>query len=159
MSRKSAAACALAIVAVVGGTATRVSAQNEAFLGIWELNLEKSSFTRGAPPRSEMISNVTEAGGFKSVLSVVTDRGASVEIQHFIFDGSFHQTEGSDPRELSFRRVDARTIEQETRRNGQVTVRRRIQLATDGKTLTYVASGTSGGGQKYENDTRVYEKR
>jgi hypothetical protein len=144
---------------VVWGTAARVSAQNEGFLGIWELNLAKSSITRGAPPRSEIIVNLPEPGGFRSVLSVVSDRGTSVEVQHFNFDGGFHQTEGSDPRELSFRRVDARTIEQETRRNGQVTVRRRIQLAADGKTLTYVASGASGGGQKYDNDTRVYEKR
>jgi hypothetical protein len=159
MSRISASVRIVPIVAVLVGVAAVASAQDEGFLGIWELNLAKSSITRGTPPRSETIANMTEPGGFKSVLSVVTDRGTSVEVQHFIFDGSFHQTEGSDPRELSFRRVEARTIEQETRRNGQVTVRRRIQLSPDGKTLTYVASGTSGGGTKYENDTRVYEKR
>jgi hypothetical protein len=134
-------------------------AQNEQFLGIWELSLSKSSIIRGAPPEGEMIVNVAEPGGFKSVLSVVTDRGTSVEIHHYNFDGNFHQTEGSDPRELSFRRVNPNTIEQDTRRNGQVTVHRRIELSADGKTLTLIASGTTGGGQRYENDTRVYERR
>ena len=82
-----------------------------------------------------------------------------VEIQHFIFDGAFHASDGSDPRELSVRRIDRTTIEQQTRRNGQVTVTRRIQLSPDGRTMTYVAAGTSGNGSKYANDTRVYEKQ
>jgi hypothetical protein len=134
-------------------------AQDAPWLGTWELNLARSSFTRGAAPQRETIVNVPEPGGFKSTLTAVGGRGTSVEIQHFNFDGAFHKTEGSDPRELSFTRVDARTIEQQTRRNGQITVTRRIQLSADGKTMTYIASGVSGGGQKYTDDTRVYEKR
>jgi hypothetical protein len=148
-----------AIVALAWGPVVGLSAQNERFLGIWELSPAKSSITRGAPPRSEMIVNIAESGGFRSVLSVVTERGTSVEIHHYNFDGGFHQTEGSDPRELSFRRIDANTIDQDTRRNGQITVHRRIQLSADGKTMTLVASGTTGGGQRYDNDTRVYEHR
>jgi hypothetical protein len=103
--------------------------------------------------------NVAEPGGFRSTLAVVSDRTTSVEIHHYNFDGSFHQTEGSDPRELSFRRLDLNTIEQETRRNGQITVTRRIELSKDGKTMTFNASGTTGGGQKYTNDIRVYDKK
>jgi hypothetical protein len=153
------ARCAALAMLVVGAGAPRLSAQTERFLGLWEINLARSSVTRGAPPRIEVVANLAEPGGFKSVLSVVTERGTSVEIHHYNFDGGFHQTEGSDPRELSFKRIDANTIEQDTRRNGQITVRRRITLSADGKTMTFVASGTTGGGQKYENDTRVYEKR
>src|SRR5262249_46102514 len=99
-----------AIVALVSGSVIVLFAPNERFIVIWELNLAKSSITRGAPPRSEMIVNVAEPNGFRSVLSVVTERGTSVEIHHYNFDGGFHQTEGSDPRELSFRRGDANTI-------------------------------------------------
>ena len=136
-----------------------LAAQDEAFLGVWELNLAKSAITRGAPPKAETVVNVAEPGGFRSTLTVVTDRSTSVEIHHYNFDGGFHQTEGSDPRELSFRRIDSNTIDQSTRRNGQITVNRRIELSKDGKTMTFVASGTTGGGQKYANDTRVYERK
>ena len=136
-----------------------LAAQNEPFLGIWELNLAKSSITRGAPPKSETVVNVAEPGGFRSMLAVVNESATSVEIHHYNFDGSFHKTEGSDPRELSFKRVDQNTIDQDTRRNGQVTVSRRIEVSPDGKTMTFVASGTTGGGQKYANDTRVYERK
>ena len=157
MTRLKRSAVIILLVGYVG--VLDLSAQNERFLGVWELNLAKSSITRGAPPRSEMIVNLAEPGGFRSVLSVVAERGTSVEIHHYNFDGAFHQTEGSDPRELSFRRVDQSTIDQDTRRNGQVTVNRRIVVSADGKTMTLVASGTTGGGQKYEKDTRVYDKK
>src|SRR3954451_19179097 len=148
----------IAVLFLLACTA-RAGAQNERFLGTWELNLSKSSITRGAPPRSETVVNVEEPGGFRSTLTVVTERGTNVEIPHYNFDGRFHQTEGSDPRELAVRRVDQNTIDQDTRRNGQITVNRRITISADGRTMTFVASGASGNGQKYENDTRVYEKK
>jgi hypothetical protein len=136
-----------------------LAAQSDPFLGIWEISLAKSSITRGAPPKFETVVNVAEPGGFRSLLAVVTDRSTSVEIHHYNFDGEFHQTEAADPRELSFKRIDRRTIVSDTRRNGQVTVTRRFELAEDGKTMTVTASGTTGGGQKYTNDTRIYEKK
>lgn len=148
----------ITLAAIVAWSAG-LTAQNEPFLGTWELNLAKSSITRGAPPQSESIANVAEPGGFKSTLTSVTGRGTSVEIHHYNFDGNFHQTEGGDPRELSFKRIDRRTIESDTRRNGQITVNRRFVLSEDGKTMTVTASGTTGGGQKYTNDTRVYDRK
>jgi hypothetical protein len=136
-----------------------LTAQHEAFLGVWELNLAKSSITRGAPPKSETIANVAEPGGFRSLLAVVNPTTTSVEIHHYNFDGAFHQTEGSDPRELSFKRIDTNTIDQETRRGTEVTVHRRIQVSKNGRTMTYIASGKSGTGVPYSNDTRVYERK
>ncbi len=136
-----------------------LTAQDEPFLGVWELNLAKSSLTRGAPRKSETIVNSLEPGGFRSLLAVVGETSTSVEIQHFVFDGAYHQTEGSDPRKLSCTRTDRRTIEQDTRRNGAVTVHRHITVSDDGRALTYVANGRSGNGQAYTNDTRVYEKK
>ena len=148
----------LVVLAALGAPAG-LTAQDEPFLGVWELNLAASSITRGAPPRSETIVNIAEPGGFRSLLAVVGDKSTSVEIHHYNFDGSFHQTEGSDPRELSFKRDGRNTIEQDTRRNGTITVHRHIELSRDGKTMTLTANGTTGGGQKYTNDIRVYEKK
>ena len=156
MSRK--VAIALIILAALGVPAS-LAAQDEPFLGIWELNLAASSITRGAPPRIETIVNIAEPGGFRSMLAVVGDKSTGVEIHHYNFDGRFRQTEGSDPRELSFKRVDQNTIEQDTRRSATITVHRHIELSRDGKTMTLVANGTTGGGQKYTNDIRVYEKK
>ena len=133
-----------------------VAASSEAFLGTWELDLAASSITRGTAPRSETIVNVAEPGGFRSLFATVNDKSTSVEIHHYNFDGNFHQTEGSDPRELSFQRPARNTIEQDTRRNGAITVHRHIELSPDGRRITITANGTTGGGQKYTNDIRVY---
>ena len=111
-------------------------AQQEPFLGTWELNLAKSSITRGAPPKIESIINIAEPGGFRSMLAVVGANSTSVEIHHYNFDGAFHQTEGGDPRELNFKRVSQNRIEQDTRRGTNITVHRIIELSADGKTLT-----------------------
>jgi hypothetical protein len=148
----------LIVLATLGWPAG-LNAQNEPFLGTWDLNLAASSITRGAPPLIETIVNIVEPGGFRSMLAVVGEKSTSVEIHHYNFDGSFHQTEGSDPRELSFKRVDQNTIEQDTRRSGSITVHRHIELSKDGRTLTIVANGVTGGGQKYANDLRVYQKK
>lgn len=151
---------ALAALAVLGKPAGMTAQSGkDPFLGTWEMNVAASSITRGAPPRSETIVNTAEPGGYRSLLAVVGAKSTSVEIQHFIFDGGFHQTEGSDPRELSFQRVNRNTIEQDTRRNGTITVHRHIEVSKDGKTMTYTANGTMGSGQKYTNDIRVYEKQ
>jgi hypothetical protein len=154
VSRKS-----LIVLVVILAWSAGLTAQNESFLGIWELNLTKSSITRGAPPQIETVVNVAEPGGFRSTVATVNGRSTSVEIHHYNFDWNFHQTGGADPRELSFKRIDQRTIESDTRRNGQITVNRRFELAEDGKTMTVTASGTTGGGQKYTNDVRVYDKK
>jgi len=156
MSRR--VAMTLIILAALGLPAS-LTAQDEPFLGTWELNLAVSSITRGAPPRIETIVNIAEPGGFRSMLAIVGDKSTSVEIHHYNFDGGFHQTEGSDLRELSFKRVDRNTIEQDTRRSGTITVHRHIELSKDGKTMTLTANGTTGGGQKYTNDIRVYQKK
>ncbi len=148
-------------IALLFIAALSVPAQDaaEPFLGTWDLNLTASSITRGAPPRIETIVNISEPGGFRGMLAVVNEKSTSVEIHHYNFDGNFHPTEGSDPRELSFKRIDRNTIGQDTRRNGTVTVHRRIELSRGGAVMTITSNGVSGGGQKYTNDIRVYERK
>ncbi|MGE0449898.1 MAG: hypothetical protein AB7Q29_09990 [Vicinamibacterales bacterium] len=158
--RRSLLLALVTVVLAIGFTfGTGAAAQDEPFLGTWDMSLERSSITRGSPPKSETIVNVPEPGGFTSTNTIVSARGTNVEVHHYLFDGQFHGTEGGDQRELSFVRTDRRTIDSDTRRNGEITVKRRIQLSEDGRTMTMVASGRSGGGQPYANDTRVYEKR
>ena len=84
MSRKALIACGSVLIGLLG-CPIGLGAQNEPFLGVWELNLAKSSITRGAPPTSETIVNTPEAGGYRSLLAVVNPMSTSVEVQHFAF--------------------------------------------------------------------------
>jgi hypothetical protein len=60
------------------GVPAGLAAQDEPFLGIWELNLAVSSITRGAPPRIETIVNIGEPGGFRSMLAVVGEKSTAL---------------------------------------------------------------------------------
>ncbi len=134
--------------------------QKEPFLGVWELNHDKSHFALREPPKSQTFVMVIEPGGFKSTRATLNrDNSTSVEIHHYNFDGNFHETEGGDQRALSFKRVDLNTIDETARRNrnGQANVTtRRIQLSPDGKTMTIKAASA---GSDRQDDVRVYDKR
>jgi hypothetical protein len=128
-----------ALLAIVTCT-TIVMAQSEPFLGAWELNLAKSSITRGAVPKNQVIINVAEPGGFKTTRASLNQDGTSVEVHHYRFDGKFQQTEGGDPREISYKRLNPNTIERTTKRNGEITVGTE-EVSSDGKTLTVKQPG------------------
>lgn len=153
MLRKS-----LTVVVAVLGFSLGLVAQSELFLGVWELNLAKSTITRGTPPKSHTLVNLPEPGGFKSVRALVMENTTSAEIHHYRFDGLFYQTEGGDPRELAFKRIDQTTLEETAKRNrnGEITTAtRRMEVSKDGKTLTIIAPGANGAG----TDIRIYDKR
>lgn len=136
----------LGLLLVTCAFCTALPAQNDPFLGIWELNLEK---TANYPQQSQTIINVPAPGGFKSTRATIgKDNKSSAEIHPVVFDGQPHQTSGGDAREISYKRIDANTIERTQNRDGKITVDKE-QVSKDGKTLT-VTQATA---------VRVYDKQ
>ena len=122
--------------------------QSEPFLGIWEINLEK---TINYPQQSQTIINVPAAGGgFISTRATIgkDNKSSSSEIHPVAFDGKPHKTTGGDVREISYKLIDPYTIERTHNRNGKITVDTE-QVSKDGRTLTVKQAGA----------TRIYEKR
>jgi hypothetical protein len=149
----------ITIVTLVAITsAGRVTAQSDPFLGVWEMSHSKSSVTRGTAPRSEMLVIVAEADGLKSTLVTINEGQGRAEIHHYKFDGNPHPTEGGDVRHLTFKRTGPRSAEVTTVRSGEVTATRRMEVSSDGKTLSFNGSGKSSNGTPFANDLRVYVK-
>jgi len=121
--------------------------QSEPFLGIWELNLEK---TTNYPQQSQSMINVPAPGGFISTRATIgkENKSSSTEIHPVIFDGKPHQTTGGDAREISYRLIDPYTIERTHNRNGRISVDTE-QVSKDGKTMTV----------KQANAVRIYDKK
>ncbi len=121
--------------------------QNEPFLGIWELNLEK---TTNYPQQSQTMINVPAPGGFISTRATIgkENKSSSTEIHPVVFDGKPHQTTGGDAREISYKRIDPYTIERTHNRNGRISVDTE-QVSKDGKTMTV----------KQANAVRIYDKK
>ena len=137
----------------------RLSAQSDPFLGVWEMNHAKSSVTRGTAPLSEMVVIVAEADGLKSTLVMISEGQGRAEVHHYKFDGKPYLTEGGDARHLAFKRTAPRFAEITVIRSGQVTATRRMEVSSDGRTLSFNATGSSANGTPYANDLRVYEKK
>ena len=96
-----------------------------------------------------MIINVPAPGGFTSIrVNIAKDNKSSAESHPVAFDGKPYPTTGGDAREISYKRIDANTIERTQNRNGKIAVDTE-QVSKDGKTLTI----------KQENGVRVYDKQ
>lgn len=122
-----------------------VRAEDDPFLGVWRLNGEKTS---NYQQQSQMIINVPAPGGFTSYRATIgKDNQSSTETHPVAFDGKPYQTTGGDAREISYKRIDKRTIERTHNRAGKISVDTE-QVSDDGKTLTV----------KQANAVRVYDK-
>jgi len=122
--------------------------QSEPFLGIWELNLEK---TTNYPQQSQTMINVpAPGGGFISTRATIgkENKSSSTEIHPVVFDGKPHETTGGDAREISYKLIDPYTIERTHNRNGRISVDTE-QVSKDGKTMTV----------KQANAVRIYDKK
>ena len=125
---------------------TSLMAQNEPFVGVWQLNAEKSS--AGGPQRIQTITNIPTPGGFTSIrANVGPDNMSSSERHPVVFDGKPHQTSGGDARLITYKRIDANTIERTQDRKGQLAVDT-TEISKDGKTMTI----------KQTDNVRVYDK-
>src|SRR5437667_12735250 len=76
--------------------------QSEPFLGIWELNLEK---TTNYPQQSQTMINVPAPGGFISTRATIgkENKSSSTEIHHVSFDGNPQHDIRCDARQHSYK--------------------------------------------------------
>jgi hypothetical protein len=123
-------------------------AQSEAFHGIWEINLEK---TTNYFQQSQMMINLpTPGGGFISTRAQIrqNNESSSTEIHPVGFDEKSYLTTGGDVREITYKLIDSRTIERTHNRDGRISVDRE-QVSEDGRTMTVTQA----------DRVRIYDKK
>jgi hypothetical protein len=136
----------LGVLVVTIAFCTGLMAQDDPFLGIWQLNVDKTS---NYQQQSQMIINLPASDGFTSIRATIgKDNKSSTETHPVAFDGKPHATTGGDAREISYKRVDANTIERTQNRDGKISVDTE-QVSKDGKTLTVTQAGA----------VRIYDKQ
>ena len=134
------------LIATIGFCTSVMAQQNDPFLGIWKLNGEK---TTNYQQQTQLIINMPAPGGFTSIrASIQKDDKSSTEVHPVAFDGKPLQTTGGDARQISYKRIDANTIERTQYRSGATSVDTE-EVSKDGKTLTV----------KQANAVRVYDKQ
>lgn len=142
-------------------TAPAWGQSEDALVGTWRLNVQRSKYSPGAAPKSNVLTYARTGNCLTAVNDAVSATGAQTrtEFTCVTSDGRDHAVKGSPLYDSSaYNRIDAFSTQITRRRAGQVVETGTRVLSKDGKTLTITLQGTDAKGQKYSNVV-VYEKQ
>lgn len=125
----------------------------EAFYGLWKVDLSKSKYSPGPAPKSNMKKYEPWQDGFKATQDVVTAKGEKVHVEVIAkVDGKDYPGKGSpDADTYAFKRIDAHTYEVTQKKDGKVTIVARMTVAADGKSRSIVQTGKNSKGEPVNN--------
>lgn len=131
------------------------------FVGTWKLNVAKSTYSPGPPPKGT--TSVYEVAGKGYKVSVKTEP-ASGPVQEWSYtsdlDGKDAPVSGGNPNAdtVSAKRIDAHTLELVNKKGGKITTTQKNVVAADGKTRTVTTMGNDATGRTVSS-VAVYEKQ
>jgi hypothetical protein len=149
------------VLAVVALAATgMVWAQDDPRIGTWALNVAKSKYTPGPPPAKE-IRTYTVLGHTMNVSVESFDlHGNRVSLRYTASENGkdYPMTGLASADAIAMRRIDGRTFEADTKKNGKVIGTTRGEISRDGKILMLTFKSISPAGQAITN-IAVYDKQ
>ncbi len=152
---------AIIVAGLMSLSAGAYAAENP-FVGTWKMNKEKSHITNTAIANQNQLLVIAPYGenGWTRVQIDVKDPLQSGREEHYSakYDGKPYQTNGGDPRHISLTRIDDRTLEQVTLRDGKESSRTRVSISADGKTMTTLGNGVNGRGDPYKDSLVIYDR-
>ena len=150
-------------VVAVMGVAFPVAAQSaDPWFGTWKLNLAKSKYSPGPPPKSPTMRKVEPwEGGLKDTADGVNAQGQATHTETSAkFDGKAYPVKGAAVANTTraYTRIDGRTTQFVTKVDGKVTTTTRITFSPDGKMETGTTTGKNAQGQTV-NNVAVWDKQ
>jgi hypothetical protein len=114
-------------------------------LGAWELDLSRSTFSPGPPPRGEIRSYQEEHEGIKAIILTTNADGAKVRMEYVAsFNTPTAMVTGSQQTDaIRLKLVDPYTAEGDLLYQGKPVGHTRRVVARDGQTLTITLDRTS----------------
>ena len=151
----------LAIVTgvVVAAAFVVVSAQDPR-VGTWTVNVAKSKYDPGPPPKSHTVK-IEAAGKGEKVLSEAVNADGTKTVTSYTadFDGKPHPLTGSPRADtVTLKRIDTHTTERTDSQGGKTIQTLHRVVSKDGKTLTVTIKGTNAQGKPMHNVV-VFEKK
>jgi hypothetical protein len=146
--------------AVLAVTLLANAQSTDPFVGTWRLNVAKSKYMPGPTPKSATSTYEAAGKGYKVAVKNVSASGTTQYSYTTNLDGKDVPVTGNNPNAdmLAVRRIDARTLQSVSKKNGKVTITQRNVVAADGKTRTVTTTGTDAQGQKV-NNVAVFERQ
>jgi hypothetical protein len=123
-------------------------------VGTWHLNIAKSRYDPGQPPKRQTRIYREEDAGVKAVVITVYKNGNSDTVHYAAnYDGKEHPVDGSpDTDGILMQRIDDYTAESVLTHAGHTIGTARRTVSRDGQTMTITFKGSE------VNNTAYYEK-
>jgi hypothetical protein len=136
-------------------------AQSNPLTGTWKLNLAKSKYSPGPPPRSSTVIWEAVGQGLRIRGEGVDAQGKPTKTDSgvFFYDGKSYPTTGNpDYDASSYKQVNASTFEFTRIKAGKVVQTTTTVLSADGKSRTNTQTGVDEKGQRI-NNVYVWDKQ
>ena len=131
--------------------------------GRWELNVSKSTYSPGPPPRSQSRNEEPSGNGVKCTIEGVTKNGDHTMVTYVAaYDGMDYPMTGSGAPNgadtINNRRIDDYVFEATLKKAGKVVQTARNVFSKDGKVWTITSKGVNASGQPI-NNVAVWERQ
>ena len=128
-------------------------------LGKWKLNVDKSTYLPGPPPKSQTRVYEATGTGIKVTIRTVTADGQVNVVEHPVnYDGKEQPVTGSRQSDaIELQRIDEYTSESVMKHASKVIGTNRRVVAKDGKTMTITYVGLDSRGRE-SRITAVYDR-
>jgi hypothetical protein len=150
------------LAVLTAGASDRLNAQSNPSVGNWKLNVAKSTYNPGPPPKSQSSRIESVGEGVKNTTEGVAAEGSRIFYSYTAnYDGKAAAITGAGPNgsdSIVLKRVDANTFESTLTKGGKVVETTRTVYSKDGKLRTITAKGTTESG-KQMNNVSVYERQ
>jgi hypothetical protein len=148
----------LIVLAICAGVVA-VTAADDPFNGTWQLNAAKSKYDPGPAPDKATVT-IKSDGTTATVKTESTFEGKPIATSYTAkLDGTPAPLQGSPMADtVAVRKVDERTRELKSMKDGKTIGESRATVSADGKTVTVTGTGMNPKGMKVSY-TAVYDKQ
>jgi hypothetical protein len=161
MSRRFVLLTVFTAMAVLTVAFTVAAQSADPGFGTWKLNLAKSKYSPGPPPKTAIRKVEPWEGGLKETADGVNGQGQATHTEISAkFDGKDYAVKGAPTANTTraYKRTDGHNFEFVTKVDGKVMTTIRVVHSKDGKTVTGTQTGKDAQGQTV-NNTTVWDKQ
>jgi hypothetical protein len=152
----------LVAASLLAATTSVASAQEDPHVGTWELNVAKSTFDPGPPPKRQTLFYKAEKQGLSALFQGVDAAGLPINPDPsnltIYFDGKDHPTPQIGYDSSAWTRISPYHYVVNRKKAGKVVLTSNNVVSSDGKTLTITTKGADENGRPTVN-IRVYDKQ
>jgi hypothetical protein len=145
-------ALAVSVLLVLGAVA---QAAEDKQVGTWKLDLAKSKYSPGPPPKESTITIESQPDGLKVTIDTIDAEGKTIHSEASPkYDGKDYPMTGNPNADsISLKKINDYTIETQTKKDGKPLVIIRTVVSKDGKTRTSSSKGKNAKEQDVHNTT------